>query len=126
MTPSELIEKSNELFTLGEQIQGGNLDEEARRVNLRELENAYRLWYRQSLPLFAKHKRPDLEKLFVKEYQGSWISQKIERFLTTGWKIYQYYDPDKPSPIIPKWTVTYERSFKAPLEKQIDYLSMLQ
>ncbi len=126
--PSHLISEAQQFLELGEQIQSESLSlsEPERKEKLDELNELYRPWYRQALGLFSAFGRPELEELFMKEFEGSWISSKIKRFLEAGWKIYVYYKPDKPNPIIPKWTVTYERSFKGPLERQCDLLSILE
>jgi hypothetical protein len=127
-TPANLIKESQDLLDLAEQIQSETmpLDEPTRKEKHKQLNNLYRSWYRKALSLFSKYNRPELEESFMREYEGSWISQKIKSFLELGWKVYEFYDPEKPNPIIPKWTVSFGRSFKNPLEKQCDYLAILE
>jgi hypothetical protein len=126
-TPKILIVQAKEFIILAEQIQSEvqSLGEDERKQKILELGERYREWYRKALSIFSIYGRDELEIPFTQEFEGTWISPKIKRFLEAGWKLYAYYDPAKENPIIPKWTVTYERSFKSPLEKQRDLLSIL-
>jgi len=126
-SPAELIERSRELLALAAQIQDETvpLDEQARQHKLHQLSELYKEWYHRALGLFPSFNRLELQQPFMKEYEGSLISQKIKHFLSLGWKVYEFYDPEKPNPIIPKWTASFDRSFKEPLEKQCSLLAAL-
>lgn len=121
--PSELIQEAQGFFELGGQIQGdSSLDDAKRQGKLQELSGLYRDWYRRALGVFVGYGRLDLQKEFMWEFEGSFLSQKIKRFLEAGWKPYELY---KPRSVFPKWTVTYDRSFEGPLERQLDLLAAL-
>lgn len=122
-----LASEAQQFLELGKQIQNESLslNKLERKEKLDELNKLYRPWYRQALGSFSTFGRPEFEEPFMKEFEGSWISSKIKRFLEAGHKVYTYHNPDRFSPIIPKWTVAYERSFKGPLERQLDLLAIL-
>jgi hypothetical protein len=122
-TPQELIKEAYELLASAEQIQDDSQSEQERKEVLEQVRVAYRTWYHKSLGLFANANRLDLQQSFKKEYEGGLINQKIEKFLSSGWQIYSLYDPDKPNPIIPKWTTPFETTFKQPVHRQCDILA---
>jgi hypothetical protein len=126
-SPAELIDKSRELLDLAAQIQDetAQLNEQARQQKLSHLKDLYTEWYHQALGLFPHFNRLDLQQAFMKEYEGGLLSQKIKQFLSLGWKVYEFYDPEKPNPFIPKWTASFDRSFREPLEKQCSLLAAL-
>lgn len=124
-TPKELIKETEEFFLIAEDVQSENLDDQTRQERLRQLLTLYRTWYHKALGIFVDFNRLDLQNLFMQEYEGGNFSSKIKKFLDLGWKRFDYYNPEKPNPIIPKWTTTYSISFKSPLEKQCDLLAAL-
>ena len=94
-TLKQLINQAQDLIAFAEQIQSEAhpLEKSEREDKLTELSEKYRKWYRKSLSLFSAYDRMELEEPFMKECEGSWISQKIKRFLEAGSKIYVYYSP---------------------------------
>jgi hypothetical protein len=124
-TPQELIEEAHKLLALAEQIQDEAQSEQERKVKLDEVSSRYRAWYRKALGLIANANQPELQQSFRKEYEGGVFSQKVEKFLSLGWQIYSLYDPDKPNPIIPKWTTPFETALKQPLNRQCDVLATI-
>ena len=124
-TSQELIEEAHEILALAEQIQDESQSEPERQAKLDEVSSRYRAWYRKALSLLAKANHSELQQSFKREYQGGTFSHKIENFLSLGARIYSLYDPDKPNPIIPKWTTPLETTFKQHLHRQCDILAVL-
>jgi len=121
-TTKSLVKQAEELVSLAADIQDEalNLSEPARQQRLEEVRDLYVTWYRECLRQLRND--PVLGNFrdeFKREYEGGWLKMRISHFLKHGWKIYLHYNPERPSPLVPKWTSTYSIAFREPLERQI-------
>ena len=124
MTKTELITKSKEMLEIAEKIQAESLSFDDRKNALQLLNDQYHDWYRAALNLFDASSQEGEKQKFENEYEGSFLSQKILKFLTSALDESPLYDPDKP--VFDKWTYSYKRCFQEPLLKQCNILSALE
>jgi hypothetical protein len=103
----------DEMITRAAMLQNLTKSEAWRRAELFELAEIYRAWYRDALGILAQHERTDLQKPFMDAFEGSWAAHRIKSFLKLGWK------PHK----ISTWVTPFARSFREPLERQLDLLA---
>jgi len=121
-TTTSLVKQAEDILSLAADIQDEalNLSEPARQQRLEEVRDLYMTWYREGLrqlrndPVLGNFRNE-----FKREYEGGWLKMRIAHFLKHGWKLYPHYNPERPSPIIPKWTSTYSIAFREPLERQM-------
>ncbi len=121
-TTTSLVKQAEDILSLAADIQDEalNLSEPARQQRLEEVRDLYMAWYRECLrqlrndPVLGNYRDE-----FKKEYEGGWLKMRISHFLKHGWKIYPHYNPERPNPLIPKWTSTYSIAFREPLERQM-------
>lgn len=124
MTKTELLEESKELLKIAEKIQDELLAPDDRKEALAELNERYHSWYRASIELFNAGGQEGGKQKFENEYEGSFWSSKILKFLTSALDVSPLYDPEKP--VFDKWTYSYKRCFQEPLLKQCNLLSSLE
>ena len=124
---TSLVKRAEDILSLAADIQDEalGLSEAARRQRLEEVRELYMAWYRECLrqmqgdPLVGKFLMGRFRDNFKKEYEGNWATMRIKHFLKYGWKVYAGYNPERPKVLIPKWTSTYSRAFREPLERQM-------
>lgn len=124
MTKAELLAKSKEFFKIAEKIQDETLALDERKSALTTLGEQYHVWFRSALDLFDASSQEGEKLKFETEYEGSFLSSKILKFLTSALDVSPFYDPEKP--ILSKWTYPYKRCFQEPLFKQCNLLSRLE
>lgn len=116
MKINDLIQESLELEEIAAKIQVGEevglSDDEVRRFV-----EQYQNWYADCLAILPD----DLKTRFRAEYEGTWYSIKIKKFLEAPTKVSVLRRDDKTSAVIPYWQIPYEVSFRNPLltQKQI-------
>lgn len=124
MTKTELITQSKEMLKIAEKIQNESFSLDKRKKSLLLLNDQYHGWYRAAMNLFDASSREGEKQKFENEYEGSFWTQKILKFLTSALEESPLYDPEKP--ILNKWTYPYKRCFHEPLLKQCNILSGLE
>jgi hypothetical protein len=121
------VKRAEDILSLAADIQDETLglSEAARRQRLEEVRGLYMAWYREYLRRLGDIVPGGVrwQNEFKKEYDGGWLRMRASHFLRHGWKIYSAYNPERPNPIIPKWTSTYERAFREPIENQLNILA---
>lgn len=121
---NQLMAASAELLTIAEIIQNEAAPEKEREAQLKTLAEKYHHWYRSALILFDSYKRLAERRLFEQEYEGSFWSAKIIKFLSSGLELNPIYIQD--NPLTDKWTFPFKRCFQEPFLKQCNYLASLE
>lgn len=117
-----MIDESEILLSLGEKIQDETLLSQERDSALRRLSDKYHVWYRAAFNLFDARDQSGGRQRFEEEYEGSFFSPKIIKFLTEGLQINPLYEPNKPE-MFDKWTYPFVECFKEPLLKKSNILA---
>ncbi len=120
----QLIEESERLLDIAEQVQNDTQPLEDRKQKLKEASDLYHDWYREALGLFEAHKQLGQQQKFEHEYQGSFLSAKILKFLTSGLEPNPIYIQD--NPLTEKYLYPFVRCFKEPLIRQCNSLAGLE
>lgn len=124
MIKSDLLAKSKRMLEIAEKVQDEANSLAERKSALVLLNDEYHEWYRSAIKLFDASGQDSEKQNFKNEYEGSFLSQKILKFLTSALDESPLYDPEKT--IFNKWTYSYKKSFQEPLLKQCNILSGLE
>jgi len=125
-TAIDLISISEKLLLEAEKIQDETFPMEERQKQLKLVDNMYHEWYREALVLFNTYNQPQQREKFEKEYEGSWLSSKIKKFITSGLKPNILYKSEQEIPGLSKFTYPFSTSFKEPLSSQCNILSTIE
>ena len=122
-TTDELVAQADCLKQAALTVQDESRTPEERKALLEDLSARYHNWYRQCLAHLESAHDADARQKFEREYEGSFFAQKILAFLTDGLLVSPLFDPEKPNPIVPKWTYPVLDAFQKPIIKQCNYLA---
>lgn len=125
MAKDQLIEEASVLLESARRVQDEAEPLSERAAVLENVSDEYHAWYRSALSLFNTYDSMGERQKFEEEYQGSFLSPKINDFLTSGLEDNPLYNSDS-SGLMDRWTYPYARCFKAPLLKQTNLLAGLQ
>lgn len=120
----QLIQESEGLIELAGYVQDETQSLQDRQAKLKELSDLYHAWYHNGIALFDVCRQPEERIKFEKEYEGSFWTNKIIKFLTSGLEHNPLYIPNHP--LVNKYTYPYVGCFKEPLHKQCNSLARLE
>ncbi len=123
---NELTDKPKEFIGLAEQIQLDTVPPDKQEQLLRELSNEYHTWYRNCLRVLGELNATDSLAKFESEYEGSFWTQKISKYLSSGLAPNPLYkNGEAILPGVTRWLYPTHLRFIEPLNKQINILSQV-
>ncbi len=110
MNHEELLEQSERLESSAGAIQDTEVTPS--EYTIQQLRNNYLRWFATAVISLSA----DLEKRFRVQYEGSWTSHKIQKFLDAPLEKSPFYSEQ--SPLTSYWQYPFQRTFLEPLRAQ--------
>lgn len=124
-TKDQLIDEAKVILKSARRVQDEAEPSSGRVTVLEKVSDEYHDWYRSASSLFNAYGSVGERQKFEDEYQGSFLSPRINDFLTSGTEESPLYNSDSAG-LLDKWTYPYTRCFKAPILRQTNFIAGLQ